>query len=495
MTLKTQSPHELTANDVLSADLFKPQPAQSSDAELLSRPVVGYWKDAFIRLMKNKIATLSLALILFVAIVGIFGPFFFPKTEDGSPYENAQNMNFINQSPTFGEKLLVTEDSPQIPDDLIMEPFDVNAPLLSKESLNAPASFEVTGLPTVNGVTLKWQPIVGVSGYQIYRTVVGTDALELKSVETEATLRGVQVGTITNPAQYSYTDGSGLNPAEKYIYSIVSFVTDPTTQEESVSAQAAVLQVGLTQTIALSDAQAISKSAQPGSTIRGHTHLFGTDALGRDIFSRMISGTRIDFFLALLVPTVSLLIGLCYGAISGLMGGKVDLYLMRVVEILDTLPELLLLILIQVALGKGVSSLVIALCAFSWTGYARVLRGEVLRLREIEFVHASRLLGAPLMSIVFRHVAPNLLGVIIVMWSAQIPRIITSEAFLSMFGLGVEAPMATWGTVLQDAAAHFQQYPAQFFLPSAVLAATLLAFYTLGDALRDAFDPKLRGRD
>jgi oligopeptide transport system permease protein len=209
----------------------------------------------------------------------------------------------------------------------------------------------------------------------------------------------------------------------------------------------------------------------------------------------MVSGTRIDFFLALLVPTVSLLIGLCYGAISGLMGGKVDMILMRIVEILDTLPELLLLILIQVALGKGVGSLVIALCAFSWTGYARVLRGEVLRLREIEFVHASRLLGAPLMSIVFRHVAPNLLGVIIVMWSAQIPRIITSEAFLSLFGLGVEAPMATWGTVLQDAAAHFQQYPAQFFLPAGILAATLLAFYTLGDALRDAFDPKLRGRD
>jgi oligopeptide transport system permease protein len=485
----------MTANEVLSADLFKPQPARSSEAELLSRPVVGYWKDAFIRLMKNKIATISLALIVFVAVVGIFGPFFFPNVEDGTDFQNAQNMNFINQSPTLGEKLLVTEDFPQAPEDLVMSPFNASAPQIKPDALTAPANFEVSGRASVNGVTLTWTPQEGVTGYQIYRTVVGTDALDLKSVETEVSLRGVQVGTITNPAQHSYTDGSGLNPAEKYIYSIVSFVTDPNTQEEFISPQAAVLQTGLVQTIALADAQAISKNASVGSTIRGHTHLFGTDALGRDIFARMVYGTRIDFFLALLVPTVSLLIGLCYGAISGLMGGKVDMYLMRIVEILDTLPELLLLILIQVALGKGVSSLVIALCAFSWTGYARVLRGEVLRLREIEFVHASRLLGAPLLSIVFRHVAPNLLGVIIVMWSAQIPRIITSEAFLSLFGLGVEAPMATWGTVLQDAAAHFQQYPAQFFLPSAVLAATLLAFYTLGDALRDAFDPKLRGRD
>lgn len=495
MTLKIQSPHELTANEALAPDLFKPQPAQSSDAEFLSRPVVGYWKDALIRLMRNKVATFSLGLIVVVALVGVFGPLFFPKTEDGSPFENAQNMNFINQSPTFGEKLLVTEDSAMIPDDLVMDPFDTSAPLLTADNLVAPKGFAVSGLATVNGVTLKWEPVAGVSGYQIYRTVVGTDSLDLKTVESDPLLRGVQVGTITNPAQYSYTDGSGLNPAQNYIYSIVSYVTDPNTQEEFLSPLAGVLQTGLTQTISLTDAQNIKKNAQAGDVIRGNKHLFGTDALGRDIFARMVTGTRIDFFLALLVPTVSLLIGLCYGAISGLMGGKVDMYLMRVVEILDTLPELLLLILIQVALGKGVSSLVIALCAFSWTGYARVLRGEVLRLREIEFVHASKLLGAPLMSIVFRHVAPNLLGIIIVMWSAQIPRIITSEAFLSLFGLGVEAPMATWGTVLQDAAAHFQQYPAQFFLPSAVLAATLLAFYTLGDALRDAFDPKLRGRD
>jgi oligopeptide transport system permease protein len=495
MTTKTQSPHELTADEVLPADLFKPHPARADDSEILSRPVVGYWKDALMRLMKNRVATISLSFIVIIATTGILGPFFFPATEDGSAYENAQNLNFINQSPTLGKALLVTDDSAQIPEDLIMEPFAADAPLLKPETLFPPASFEVSGLATVNGVTLKWQPIAGVSGYQIYRTVTGKDVLDLKTVEDDASFRGVQVGTITNPAQYTFTDGSGLNPAEKYIYSIVSFVIDPQTQEESVSGKALVLETSLTQTISLTDAQSISKSAKAGDTIRGHAHYFGTDALGRDIFSRMISGTRIDFFLALLVPTISLLIGLCYGAISGLMGGKVDMFMMRIVEILDTLPELLLLILIQVALGKGVTSLVIALCAFSWTGYARVLRGEVLRLREIEFVHASRLLGAPLMSIVFRHVAPNLLGVIIVMWSGQIPRIITSEAFLSLFGLGVEAPMATWGTVLQDAALHFQQYPAQFFLPSAVLAATLLAFYMLGDALRDAFDPKLRGRD
>lgn len=495
MSVKSQSPHELTADEINGLDLFRPQPASLSASEQISRPVVGYWKDALIRLSKNRIAVASLALIIIVALIGLVGPFFFPATTDGTPYENSQNLNFINQGPTLGKKVLVTEDSPGYMDDLIQDSFNLSAPLLSREQLKSPSELKIRGMATVNGVTLEWSPVEGVSGYQIYRTVVAGQPITLEEVAKDPTLRGLQVGTISNPAQYTFTDGSGLNPEEKYIYSIASFVTDPATQEEIVASEAVALQVALIQTISLTDAQAVKPNAQPGDTIRSHPHVFGTDALGRDILARMITGTRIDFFLALLVPTVSLLIGLCYGAISGLLGGKVDMILMRIVEILDTLPELLLLILIQVALGKGVSSLVIALCAFSWTGYARVLRGEVLRLREIEFVHASRLLGAPLLSIVFRHVAPNLLSVIIVMWSAQIPRIITSEAFLSLFGLGVEAPMATWGTVLQDAAAHFQQYPAQFFLPATVLALTLLAFYTLGDALRDAFDPKLRGRD
>lgn len=495
MTTENQSPNKTTANDVPGFDMFKPQPANNAAAEQLSRPVVGYWRDALMRLSKNRIAVVALLLIVFVALIGVIGPFSFPKTNDGTAYENSQNLNFINQGPTLGEKVLVTEDSPVFMDDLVQVPFDVFAPPLKAENLRSPPELTVRGLATVNGVSLEWKPIVGVSGYQIYRTVVAGQPLALSDVVKDASARGLQIATVTNPAQFTFTDGSGLNPAEKYIYSIAAFVANPETQEEFVAPEAAAIEVSLIQTISLTDAQALKPNVQIGETIRSSAHLFGTDALGRDIFSRMVSGTRIDFFLALLVPTVSLLIGLCYGAISGLMGGKVDLILMRIVEILDTLPELLLLILIQVALGKGVGSLVIALCAFSWTGYARVLRGEVLRLREIEFVHASRLLGAPLMSIVFRHVAPNLLGVIIVMWSAQIPRIIASEAFLSLFGLGVEAPMATWGTVLQDAAAHFQQYPAQFFLPAGVLAATLLAFYTLGDALRDALDPKLRGRD
>ena len=155
MTTRTQSPHELTANDVLGNELFQPQPPHSTAAEQLSRPVVGYWKDALIRLSKNRIAVLSLSIIVGVALIGLIGPMFFPHTNDGTAYENVQNLNSINQSPSVGEKLLVTEDSPAYVDDLVKENFNVNAPLLTSSALTAPVSLKVRGIATVNGVTLE----------------------------------------------------------------------------------------------------------------------------------------------------------------------------------------------------------------------------------------------------------------------------------------------------------------------------------------------------
>jgi hypothetical protein len=166
------SQHELTADDLSDARLFTPQPAQGSAAEQLSRPVVGYWKDALIRLSKNRIAVFALVLIVAVALAGIVGPWFFPNTSDGTPYENSQNLNFINQGPTLGKSVLVIEDSPQYMDDKVDETFDFSAPLLKGPELVPPSGFSVVGQATVNGVALSWNTMRGVSGYQIYRTVV-----------------------------------------------------------------------------------------------------------------------------------------------------------------------------------------------------------------------------------------------------------------------------------------------------------------------------------
>ena len=475
-------------------ELFLPLAAEAAGAEKISRPALSYFEDAFLRLRKNKLAMISLAIIGLVTAIGIAGPWFFPAEENGVPYANHQNSNDIDQGPSWGHNLVVVDDFAPVPEDLIDLAYDLSAPLKKAAELTPVSNLNVTGVASVNGVFLTWDIEPGVSGYMVYRLLIpetGFDAKELVSGTIE---RGVGIGEINSPAQHSYNDGLGLDPSATYAYSVVPFVTDPQSGERTYAAEAAVVQTALIDTIKQSDAQSIQPGVAVGATLRGRAHLFGTDGLGRDVLARMIQGTRVDMLLALLVPTLCIAIGLLFGAFSGLVGGKVDTLCMRVVEVVDNFPDLLIFIILQVAIGKGLLSLVIALSAFSWAGFARLVRGEVLRMRELEFVQASRLLGAPVSRLIARHIGPNLLGLIIIAWSARIPGVIASEAFLSLLGLGLEQPTPSWGNVVFDAARRLQVNPVQFFLPASVLGITLLAFYLLGDSMRDAFDPKLRGR-
>jgi oligopeptide transport system permease protein len=473
--------------------MFRPEPAGSGAGEIIARPILTYFQDAIIRFFRNKTGVACLAFLSFVGLVGLVGPLFFPTVSGDASYENVLNTDFQNQKPSFGESLLVTDDGFTTPDLLVKEGFNTAATPLTQEQLKAPENFVVNGDATVNGIELRWDPIEGVSGYEIYR-IVGTQA-DLGKFASDPVSEGMTLGKVEDPAQHSFVDSTGLDPSEHYAYAIVSYVTSPDTGETIVSSKASVTATSLTKIIKVTDAQALDSKTEIGKKIRGRPYLFGTDSLGRDIFARMVSGTRINFALALIVPTICLILGLIYGAVSGLSGGKVDLVMMRILEVLDTLPYLLLMIILQLVMGKGLFSLIIAMCAFGWTGFARMIRGEVLRLREIEFVHASRLLGAPLSRLIFRHIAPNLIGLILVVWSSRLPGVIVSEAFLSLLGLGLEAPTASWGMVLNEAAQQFQSHPVQFLMPASVMAVTLLAFFLLGDALTEALDPKLRGRD
>lgn len=479
----------------LTPEMFEPKLAARDEAEKISRPILSYFQDAAIRFLRNKTGVLCLGFVAFVTLVGIVGPLFFPPTIGDSSYENIINTDFQNQRPSFGEKLLVVDDNWSAPENLTDKQINPNAPLRKQEQLSQPSHFAILGEATVNGVTLQWDAMEGVSGYEVFRVAGKISDLNEQEFAKNPASTGMSLGKIEDPSQHSFTDSSGLDPSEHYAYAIVPYVIDPSTMDTITSPQAAVITTVLTKTIKLSDAQNLNSAHQAGETIRGRPFLFGTDSLGRDIFARMVMGTRVNFALALIVPTVCLLLGLIYGAISGLSGGKIDLILMRIIEVLDTLPYLLLMIILQLVMGKGVFSLIIAMCAFGWTGFARVIRGEVLRLREIEFVHASRLLGAPLSRLIFKQIAPNLIGLILVVWSSRLPGVIVSEAFLSLLGLGLEAPAASWGMVLNEAAQQFQSHPIQFLLPASVMASTLLAFFLLGDALTDALDPKLRGRD
>ena len=229
-----------------------------------------------------------------------------------------------------------------------------------------------------------------------------------------------------------------------------------------------------------------------GATPPSLSHWFGTDDLGRDVLARVLHGGRISLLVGLVATLVSLLIGVTWGAVSGYVGGKLDLFMMRVVDILDSLPYIFLVILLLVFFSRSLVMLFVALGLVQWLTMARIVRGQVLTLRSLNFVEAARALGATDRSIVFRHIVPNTLGPVIVYTTLTVPAVILQEAFLSFLGLGVQPPAASWGTLVSDGARVMALFPWLVSFPGLALSLTLLCFNFLGDGLRDALDPQDR---
>lgn len=221
-------------------------------------------------------------------------------------------------------------------------------------------------------------------------------------------------------------------------------------------------------------------------------HWFGTDHLGRDLFARTWYGARISLFIGLMAAFLDLIIGVIWGTIAGYLGGRVDEYMMRIADILSGVPYLLVVILLMVIMPQGIWTLIVAMTITGWIGMARIVRGEVLKLKAEEFVMASRSLGASTTRIISKHLIPNALGAILVTLTLTIPTAIFTEAFLSFLGLGVPAPKASWGTMTSDALSSLRYYPYQLFFPAFFICLTMLAFNVVGDGLRDALDPKDR---
>jgi oligopeptide transport system permease protein len=222
-------------------------------------------------------------------------------------------------------------------------------------------------------------------------------------------------------------------------------------------------------------------------------HWLGTDSNRRDVLVRVMCGGQISLKIALVASTMSVLIGIIYGATSGFLGGWIDKAMMRFVDVLYSIPLMLFVILLMVILPwkSGLVSIYVALAFFYWLTMARIVRGQVLQLRETEFVLAARALGAHPVRIVGLHLIPNTLGPIIVTLTLNIPQAIFTEAYLSYLGLGVPAPMASWGTLANTGLESLGRNPTQLIAASAAISVTMLAFNYLGDALRDAFDPRI----
>jgi len=232
--------------------------------------------------------------------------------------------------------------------------------------------------------------------------------------------------------------------------------------------------------------QNLKLSATPPSL----AHWFGTDELGRDAFARVIWGGRISLLVGLVGTLVSIVIGVTYGAIAGYAGGRTDDAMMRVVDVLYSLPYIFIVILLLVFFSKSLIMLFVALGLVQWLTMARIVRGQVLSLKSQTFVEAARALGLGDFGIVFRHIVPNTLGPVIVYATLTVPAVILQEAFLSFLGLGVQPPAASWGTLVSDGSRVLALFPWLVIFPSIALSLTLLAFNFLGDGLRDALDPQ-----
>jgi len=223
-----------------------------------------------------------------------------------------------------------------------------------------------------------------------------------------------------------------------------------------------------------------------------NSHFFGTDESGRDLLVRSLIGGRVSLMVGMLATLSSVALGIAWGATAGFIGGRVDTFMMRVVDMMYAVPYLLIAILMVTILGRAFYLVVITITVFSWMDMARVVRGQTLSLRSKEFIEAARAMGVPTRRIIFQHIVPNLLGVVVVYTTVTVPGVILTESVLSFLGLGIQEPMTSWGVLIHDGTTVMEISPWMLLFPAAFLSITLYCFNYIGDGLRDALDPKDR---
>jgi oligopeptide transport system permease protein len=465
----------------LSAEDFRPL-AATDTAEQISRPSLSYWQDAWRRLKQNPRAVFSLWIVIALIFFTVFGPWIWRV----DPAQ--QVLDQVSQPPNFGTPALIVEDYRRWSGETTG--VDAGPAVGDAAQLAAPATIEAVGVATTEAVRLRWAPVPGATGYEVYR-----HELEPGGVND----LGLPLGDVRGAGSASFEDRLGLEPRTYYYSVLPMFGNDE-------GGAYATLRTEVRQAISISEAKyrGLVDPEQPdasliGSEIRLTAHPLGTDYLGRDVLARIIYGARTSLFIGITAPLIYVLFGLIYGGLSGYLGGRLDNALMRFADFVIALPFLLFMILFKVAFGigpgeSGIMPMLIAMVLLSWPATARLVRGQVLQIREEPYIQAARLMGARTPYLIYRHMMPNVMGVLLVSLTFAIPSAIFTEAFLSFIGMGVVPPTPSWGSMCNDGIRTMLSHPHELIAPAAFISITVLAFNLLGDGLRDALDARMRSK-
>ena len=449
-------------------DDFAPLAAEQRRQQL-SRPSLSYWQDAWIRLRANRRAILSLYIVIALLLFTLLGPLLWRVDP------SAQDLDQVSRPP--GAERMITLAAPY-------RSWNGEAVLPTATGLRLayPASTQ--------SVRLIWDPAPGAAAYRVYRNIVPTLPGESLGLPIAQTLTGTET---------RYEDRLDLR-AETYFYTVVAL---DETGAELTARQALSVDPVAVITVAEARSRGLQSASGPlkiGDKVRFKLHPLGTDYLGRDMLARLMHGARVSLFIGIVAPLLFVGFGVAYGSMAGFLGGRVDQIMMRFADFVIALPFLLFMILFKIAFGigpgqSGILPMIVALVMLSWPGTARLVRGQILQVREEGYVNAARLLGARTNYLVMRHMIPNTMGVILVTLTFAVPSAIFTEAFLSFIGMGVAPPTPSRGGMSNEGIKSMLIHPHELLFPAVLISITVLAFNLLGDGLRDALDAKMRSRE
>ncbi len=434
----------------------------------ISRPALSYWQDAWIRLKANKRALVSLYLVIGLLLFTIAGPWVWRVNPA------AQDLDQIGQPPG-------TDRAGRIVDDI--------QPWFGDEAAGV-TSVRVSGDATTQAVRLQWSALPGANGHRVYRNMFALG---------QERAYGIPIAEIFDNSTLYFVDRLDLKPRH-YYYFVVALGPQGELLDSFESIEVDVQRVTTVDEAIEQGLGEVADGLQVGDRVNMTWHPLGTDYLGRDMLARLMAGARVSLLIGIGAPFLFVLFGVIYGSMAGFVGGRTDQLMMRFADFVIALPFLLFMILFKIAFGigpgeSGVFPLLVALVVLMWPATARLVRGQVLQIREQAYISASQLLGAKTNYLIIRHMIPNTLGVVLVTVTFAIPSAIFTEAFLSFIGMGVAPPTPSWGSMSNEGIKTMLTTPHELIFPAALISITVLAFNLLGDGLRDALDARMRNTE